>query len=117
MTLAEFCRVIAEIESSNVATAWGDGGRAMGRYQVHPAWVWTYATAFKLPPADFEKWDDWVFGLVAQFFAHYSTADGPLEVAMRFHLGHLSRMSDADWDGEYAAKFVEAAVQLGIALG
>ena len=83
----------------------GDGGRALGRFQVHPDWVWTQCRRFGIQPALNETWDSFVTRLVTAFFDFYGGQMQDIEVAMYFHLGHRTLPTDNDWDVGYAERF------------
>lgn len=110
MTPANFAHAIAIVESNDNPNApLGDAGRALGRYQVHPDWVWTQCRRFTLAPFLNETWDAFIVRLVQAFYVGYSGTMPDVEVAMYFHLGHHAHPSDGDWDQEYASRFVAAS--------
>jgi hypothetical protein len=112
VTPEEFAACIAQVESGDKPTAWGDNGLAMGRYQVHPSWVWTWATYLKLQPTVSESWDHFIGRLVQGFFSAHNAGMHPGQIAMYFHLGHLDTEQDSDWDVNYAKEFAAAAVKV-----
>ena len=106
MTTADFLTCLAKTESNDDPNIHlGDGGRALGRFQVHPDWVWTQCQRFGIKPALNETWDSFITRLVIEFFNHYAVALDDLGVAMYFHLGHRALPTDADWDKGYAERF------------
>jgi hypothetical protein len=105
MTTEQFLACLAETETNDNPRAWGDNGRAIGRFQVHPDWVHTQEVRFGLQPVLNETWDSFITRLVTKFFElHIGTMDEQ-EVAMYFHLGHRTLPTDADWDTHYAERF------------
>lgn len=107
---AQFAHTIAVIESNDNPNApLGDAGRALGRYQVHPDWVWTQCRRLVTAPILNETWDSFIVRLVEGFYQLYSPAMPDVEVAMFFHLGHHAHPTDGDWDTHYAARFNAAA--------
>ena len=106
MTTQEFLYCLGRTESNNDPNvALGDGGRALGRFQVHPDWAWGYARRFGVQPALNETWDSFITRIVVAFYDHFCGGMPALEVAMYFHVGHPVRPGDKDWDGDYAARF------------
>ena len=104
MTPEQFASVLAEVESGGNWQAWGDEGRAMGRWQVHPDWLWGWAKNYRVEPALDETWDAFVMRVVLAFARdHFARGMSAVTVAMYFHLGHLG-----DFDRDYAARFDEA---------
>lgn len=111
MTLTEqIVEAIAIIESdNNPFVKLGDHGRALGRFQVHPDWLWQYAQSTARSPQLNETWDSFIAEIVTRFVLRYlNTGLSPVEVAMRFHLGHVSHPDRDNWDIVYADKFNEA---------
>lgn len=103
MTPLQFTKALGLTETDGIATAWGDSGQAVGRWQVHPCWVWDHC---KLPPTLTDTWDSWIEKNIEAFFnAH--TFLPPIEIAMFFHLGHRTLPSAKDWDGVYAVRFTK----------
>ena len=87
------------------ASLLGDGGRAIGRWQLHPDWMHTQEVRFGLQPKLNERHDDYHYRLVFAFVDHYLGTMDDLGVAMYFHLGHRALPTDADWDQKYAERF------------
>lgn len=107
MTLEKFLHTLAMTESNNNADVeLGDGGRALGRFQVHPDWVFTQSKKFKKEPNLNETWDSFITRLVSAFFNQFQLLR-PVYIAMHFHLGHASFEWSDDWDKEYAARFLK----------
>jgi len=114
MTTHQFVDILGATESDGWRYAWGDDGRAIGRFQAHPSWVWQFAHRYQIVPALDATWDQWVAQLVGLFFDEYSKSARPIEVAMHFHVGHECGNAHRDWDIEYAQRFVRRATQAGI---
>jgi hypothetical protein len=113
MTVSQFLAVLAHTESkSNPNAPLGDDGRALGRWQVHPDWVWSTARRFSLQPLLNESWDRFVERLVTAFYKEHSQYLSDIEVAMFFHLGHLESPDQSGWDKGYAERFEEYAKKL-----
>lgn len=109
----QFAAVIAEIESGNNPQAWGDAGRAMGRYQQHPAFVaqWHPSSEWTLGMT----WDVVCLGALMRFYTR-AVADGvsDTEAAQNYHLhGQPTGGNDSP---AYAERFTAAAAKLGYAL-
>lgn len=106
ITPEQFASALAEVESGGNWQAWGDEGRAMGRWQVHPAWLWGWAKRYQLEPTVGESWDSFVMAVVVAFARdHFEQGFTPYSLAQYFHLGHARRR---DYDPAYAARFKEA---------
>ncbi len=105
MTPAQFLHVLALTESTDNSEAWGDHGHAVGRWQVHPDWLWGWALHFSLEPLLNEAWDAFIARVIAQFFVWHQAELKPVEIAMKFHLGHESHQGAPDWDDPYAQRF------------
>lgn len=111
---------LARIESNQNPYQWGDGGRAMGRFQLHPDWLFGWAGHYHLSPKLGETWDSFAMRVVEWFVASHEEQEyGPLEIAMKFHVGHVVRSAaDPDWDQEYADRFTrEYALEREMATG
>lgn len=109
MTSAQFVHAIAMTESTDNPEAWGDHGHAIGRYQVHPDWLWGWAVKFSLAPLLNESWDNFIARVVARFFVWHQGELKPVEIAMKFHLGHETHDWEKDWDKPYATRFLKYA--------
>ncbi len=109
MTPPEFAAAIGEIESGDNPDSWGDQGRAMGRYQLHPDWLWEWASRLGTAPHLNERWDDWATRIVEAFFVRWTAVMLPVEVAMFFHEGHVIKAGAAGWDSKYADRFTLAS--------
>jgi hypothetical protein len=113
VTAEQFIAALAGTESSNDPNApLGDDGRALGRFQVHPDWVCTYALLFSRRPLLNETWDAWITALVRLFFQRYSPKNTAVQVAMWFHLGHFATEESSDWDAPYAERFNQWAAKV-----
>jgi hypothetical protein len=113
MTSQQFRDALAIVESNNDPHAWGDSGLAMGRWQVHPAWVYGYLRITGVQPGVRESWDGFVGRIVEAFFESRPTSCTPIQSAMWFHLGHRTDESQGDWDIDYAGRFLEACEKIG----
>ncbi len=116
MTPQQFSHALGITESRGDPKAWGDdthGTRhalAMGRWQVHPAWVWDHTDNPEAKPAELESWDAWIERLVEIFAARWLPLIPPVEIAMWFHLGHRVEQNETGWDSEYAQRFIAASI-------
>jgi len=121
---------LAQVESSNNPLAWGDyvdkdgtpaghpspiaaveAGfmpQAVGRWQVHPDALDYWADSFKLYSALDETWDGYVGRIVTSMFGTYTSKRSPVEIAMRWHVGHWVSPGASGWDDTYADKFTAA---------
>lgn len=103
-----FLRALSQTESGGDQKAFGDENAAgeylaVGLFQIHPAWLWTYGRQIK--PAVDASWSAWFSEIVEAFYTAHWQALPAVEIAMFFHLGHPSNPDAADWDSEYAARF------------
>lgn len=105
MNREEFAHALWFTEANGRLFDWGDHGLAMGAYQQHPSWLWDWAHTLKLSPTVDESWNHFEGRLVRAFFDWHKEELTPVEVAMKFHLGHESHASNKDWDADYAARF------------
>jgi hypothetical protein len=106
MTTQDFLYCLGKTESNdNPNVHLGDNGRALGRFQVHPDWVYTQSARFGLKPFLNETWDSFITRLVTAFYEHNIQFIAPVDVAMYFHLGHRTPSTAPDWDAEYAERF------------
>ena len=110
MTVQHFVYALGKVESNNTPYgAFGDGGRAMGQWQIHPDARDTYQRLLGINATLGETWDSYIYRLVTLFYFHYSQLGLSVpEVAMTWHLGHISHESDADWDVSYNDRFLVA---------
>jgi hypothetical protein len=104
-TVDQFLKALAMVESSDDPEAWGDAGRAMGRWQVHPDRLWSEARRYGLQPLLGETWDQFVARCLRARWQEESPTYGPTTIAMFWHLGHWSFVDKPDWDAKYAARF------------
>lgn len=104
----QFLKAIAIIESHDNPEAWGDHGRAMGRWQVHPDRLWCEAMRFDIEPKLGETWDQLVGRVLRAVWHLGMMSQLPINIAMYWHLGHWTYPDKPDWDKEYAARFVAA---------
>ena len=106
MPAINFVRALALTESSDNPNApLGDHGCAQGRWQAHPDWVDTWSKHYNIWARVNESWDSRIQRLVEAFADDHLRLYLPVEVAMYFHLGHLSHPTDTDWDADYAKRF------------
>lgn len=106
--LERFVHALAMTESGNNTNApLGDNGRAMGRFQVHPDWVFTFSSAYHLSPMLGETWDSFITRIVRAFYQEHVIKYGMTaeEIAMAFHIGHIVKADSSDWDVAYAERF------------
>jgi hypothetical protein len=92
-----FIKILSRCESNDNPQAWGDSGRAVGRFQQHPSFYASWAPK----PSDFggrERSWDWCFEFAARRFFRAARAAqkdaGLAEIAMALHLHGQLR-----WDG------------------
>lgn len=111
VTVDQFLKALAMVESSDNPEAWGDAGRAMGRWQVHPDRLWSEMHALTISPKLGETWDQLVARVLRAMFTAASKVRYPLAIAMYWHLGHYQLPGEGDWDKGYADKFNRALEQ------
>jgi hypothetical protein len=104
-TVDQFLDALAMVESSNNPQAWGDGGRAMGRWQVHSDRLWSECAKYKIAPQLGETWDSLVRRVLIRIFNGEGFYSPAARIAMYWHLGHWCGELDKDWDAAYADKF------------
>ena len=104
-TVDQFLKALAVVESHDDPEAWGDGGQAMGRWQVHPARLWQEMHANTIAPRLGETWDQLVGrtlrAMAMKLWEKYSA----VAIAMYWHLGHFCESTAPEWDLKYAARF------------
>jgi hypothetical protein len=106
MTTKDFLYCLGMTESRDDPNApLGDGGRALGRFQIHPDWMDTQEKRFGIRPELNEPWDSFMTRLVTAFYEHYVITMEAIDVAMYFHEGHRVLQGTADWDTGYAERF------------
>ena len=89
----DFAHAIAIVESGDNPNApLGDHGRALGRYQMHPDFMWDWCKRLNIHPELNETWDSFQYRLILRHYSFYS-GQGLTDVqcAMSFHEGHLCR--------------------------
>lgn len=101
-----FSTALGLTESNGNKQAWGDQGLASGRFQVHPAWMWTWSTKYHMVPFVDESWDRFTERVVEAFFSDHAHTLTPVEIAMYFHIGHIVVGASPQWDSAYANRFV-----------
>jgi len=107
-TVDQFLKALAVVESSDDPEAWGDAGRALGRWQVHPDRLWQEMHTYLIVPKLGETWDQLVAAVVRAMYAAESRNHTPAEIAMYWHLGHFQDPGVPDWDQKYSARFMAA---------
>jgi hypothetical protein len=107
-TVDIFLDAIAQVESSDNPEAWGDGGRAMGRYQVHPDRLWFEAKKWRVEPQLGATWDAFTALVLSLIFEANVEVFEPREIAMYWHLGHWAKPGVNGWDRAYEQKFNDA---------
>lgn len=107
MTPQQFSTALGLTESNgNPNSPLGDHGRALGRFQVHPDWVFDWSNRLGIVPKLSETWDSFVERMVQAFYTHHVGGTlSDVEIAMAFHIGHLVHNYDPDWDSAYADRF------------
>jgi hypothetical protein len=108
ISVDQFLAALASVESSNNPQAWGDHGRAVGRWQVHPDRLFDEAHRNKLYPELAETWDGFIERILRAIFAHEVGNYSEVEIAMYWHIGHRIFEGGMGWDAPYAEKFNEA---------
>lgn len=101
----QFLKALAVVESNDDPEAWGDGGQAMGRWQVHPGRLFDELARNDIHPSNAETWDQLVARVLRAIFTAAPPTNPPVRVAMYWHLGHWSHDEATDWDRKYAARF------------
>lgn len=115
MTAKQFADALGVVESNgNPYAPMGDGGRALGRWQIHPDELWTWAHRLALAPELGETWDSFIERVVWGFYQFHTTLSA-VEVAMTWHIGHVVRENDVEWDDAYADRFNAAITGLNTA--
>jgi hypothetical protein len=104
-TVDQFLKALAMVESSDDPEAWGDAGRAMGRWQVHPARYYDELRRWDLVPEVSATWDQTVAIMLREIWEEYYPIYSPTQIAMYWHLGHFTDPTRPDWDAKYAARF------------
>jgi len=110
----QFVNVQSELESANDPYKWGDGGRAVGRFQWHPS---AYAS-WGPKPIEFDNeeftWDqafEWAlrnfYRAARERFAQVTDAD----IAMAWHLH--GQLLFTGFDANYAARRAMIVKSLG----
>ena len=111
MTTQQFATVVGIVESNGDPNSpLGDHGRALGRFQIHPDEMWAWANRLALAPELGETWDSFIERIVEGFYTFHTARLAPIEVAMTWHIGHITKEGDPDWDASYAAKFNAASL-------
>jgi hypothetical protein len=111
-TVDQFLKALAEVESSDDPQAWGDGGRAMGRWQVHPDRLWGEMHLAILKPELGETWDHLAERILRTIWNFYGDKVTPGEIAMYWHVGHWCKPADSTWDAGYASRFAAALAKV-----
>ena len=104
-TADQFLKALAVVESNDDPESWGDGGQAMGRWQVHPGRLFDELARNDIHPSNAETWDQLVARVLRAMFAKHGPDHSADEIAMYWHLGHWQGSAPTDWDAKYAARF------------
>lgn len=104
-TVDQFLKALAVVESSDDPEAWADGGRAMGRWQVHPDRLWSEMHSLQITPKLGETWDQLVARVLRAMWVELEPKHTTIAIAMYWHLGHWVTSLDRDWDTKYTARF------------
>jgi hypothetical protein len=104
-TVDQFLKALALVESKDNPEAWGDGGQAMGRWQVHPARLWQELVLNNQHPTLDDTWDQVVARVLRNIFMRFYPMREPAAIAMYWHRGHWCESTDPEWDLKYAARF------------
>lgn len=127
VTVEQFLRALAVVESSDNPEAWGDHvvqadecarlgidpdspkapklAQAMGRWQVHPDRLVFEAKRLDLWPTLGETYDHWVERILREIWADVTASTPEVETAMYWHKQLTITDADPRWDAKYAAKF------------
>jgi hypothetical protein len=100
----KWAKALALTESNDNPHAWGDNGKACGRWQMHPDFVDGW-----LPTNEnvAESWDDLFHDTLLNFYNNRIQAGvEPHKVAMEFHLSRHAVAEGKD-DPGYAARFAK----------
>jgi len=111
MTAQKFAYALGKVESNNTPYgAFGDGGRAMGQWQLHPDARDTDQRLLNIQAKLGETWDSYVYRIVIAFYLHYTALGySPPEIAMTWHVGHAIHLNEPGWDAAYNDEFLVAA--------
>ena len=104
-TVDQFLKALAVTESNDDPEAWGDGGQAMGRWQVHPARLWQDMHTHGITPTLSDTWDQLVARVLRAMYAAYEWQLNTVVIAMYWHKGHFVIAGQPEWDATYAARF------------
>lgn len=99
-----WAKALAQVESGEKDSAWGDHGFACGCWQMHPAFVHDYMPEHE---TDWRcSWHTLFVRTLHNFWFRQGGVVGinPLTLAMRFHLG-VSAVKEGQWDQAYAERF------------
>ena len=107
-TVDQFLKALAIVESRDNPEEWGDAGRAMGRWQVHPDRLFDECARSKIEPKLGETWDQLVARVLRAMWTYHYPMQDEVEIAMFWHLGHFSTPTESDWDAKYAVRFMAA---------
>ena len=99
----KFLNALAMTESNDDTKAWGDEGLAVGRFQMHPAFVWDYGPD---TVGVVWSWDHVFRETLRNFLAEREPIHNgdAVHIVMEFHLG-VSAVSKGQWDKAYAERF------------
>lgn len=97
-----WAHALAMVETGDNWRLWGDSGQAMGRWQMHPSFLWEYGPDTVGLAVTY---DDVCHQTLVNFFAERSrVCDDPIRLAMEFHLG-VGAVAKGKWDDAYARRF------------
>jgi hypothetical protein len=106
-----FVAALSKQESNDNIHAWGDSGRACGRFQQHPSFYASWGPR----AVDFggvERDWDWAFVFAVRKFFRAARATQPtisfLKIAMAFHLHGQIRWDG--WDEAYATRWTQLSL-------
>lgn len=100
----KFAHALALTETLNNPQAFGDDGRAYGRWQMHPAFVAEWAPTERDVN---ETWDGLFRDTLENFYLKRTRAGVPLHIlVMEFHLG-VHAVASGEWDSKYGLRFAE----------
>lgn len=102
----KFAAALGATESTDNPHAWGDEGLAVGRWQMHPAFVDDYYPDDVIEVHD--SWNTFFRKVLLQFVTRREAAGSDvMRAAMEFHLG-VEAVRIGQWDAQYADRFSRA---------
>jgi hypothetical protein len=104
-----FANALEMVESTDNPEDWGDKGFAVGRWQIHPAFMDEWAPNLTTDVT----WDEWFrMALKAFYIERRPKVSGIITLAMEFHLG-VEGVAKGEWDANYHDRFVAEWAKLG----